>query len=276
MLEFKIAILDLYDDTPNEGMRCIKSIVEIFLRTKGIVENNYSSFNVRKGQELPAIEDFDAFISTGGPGSPLIEGLVWEKNYFGFMDQLIMYNRESKSKKPLFAICHSFQLLFQYFEFGIINKRASTSFGVMPIHKLDTAFHERVFLGLKEPFWAVDSRDYQAVMPDMEKIKSLGAKILCIEKHRPHVPLERAIMAIRFTPEIIGTQFHPEADAEGMHRYFKTEEKRNAVIENYGEAKYHSMIKYLEDPEKIKLTASVILPSFLEHAFQEKFTLFNI
>ena len=72
MFGFKIAILDLYNDTPNEGMRCIKNIVEIFLKSKGIAENNYSIFNVRKGQELPALENFDAFISSGGPGSPLI------------------------------------------------------------------------------------------------------------------------------------------------------------------------------------------------------------
>lgn len=275
MLEFKIAILDLYDDVPNEGMRCIKSLAEQFLLSKGIVENNYSIFNVRKGQKLPEIEEFDAYISTGGPGSPLIEGLEWENNYFGFINALINYNKDNEIKKPLFAICHSFQLLFQYFEFGVINKRKSTSFGVMPIHKLEPALHENVFFGLEEPFWAVDSRDYQAIMPDKKKMKAVGAKILCIEKHRPHIPLERAIMAIRFTPEIIGTQFHPEADAEGMHRYFKTEEKRNAVIANYGEAKYHSMIEHLEDPDKIMFTESVILPNFLEHAFQEKFALIN-
>ncbi|MCP9769800.1 GMP synthase [Lacihabitans sp. LS3-19] len=275
MLEFRIAILDLYDDVPNEGMRCIKSIVQQFLISKGIIESNYSIFNIRKGQELPVLEKFDAYISTGGPGSPLIEGHDWEKNYFGFINELINYNKKNEIKKPLFAICHSFQLLFQYFEFGVINKRKSTSFGVMPIHKLEPAMHESVFFGLDEPFWAVDSRDYQAIMPDKKKIKASGAKILCIEKYRPHIPLERAIMAIRFTPEIIGTQFHPEADAEGMHRYFKTEEKRNAVIASYGELKYRNMIKHLEDPDKIMLTESVVLPNFLEHAFQGKFALIN-
>jgi hypothetical protein len=141
----------------------------------------------------------------------------------------------------------------------------------MPIHKLEPALHENVFYGLEELFWAVDSRDFQAIMPNKKRFKEIGAKILCIEKNRPHVPLERAIMAIRFTPEIIGTQFHPEADAEGMHRYFRTEEKKQAVITNFGEKKYHSMIEHLEDPDKIMLTESVILPNFLEHAFQQKY-----
>jgi GMP synthase-like glutamine amidotransferase len=271
MSDFKIAILDMYDDAPNEGMRCIKTLVVDFLKSKGMAESYFSVFNVRKGQQLPLIEDFDAFISTGGPGSPLLENTTWEKNYFELIDSLLNFNKNANIKKPLFAICHSFQLLFQYFDFGIITKRKSTSFGVMPIHKLEPASHENIFFGLEEPFWAVDSRDYQAIMPNKKKIKEVGANILCLEKKRPHIPLERAIMAIRFTPEIVGTQFHPEADAEGMHRYFQTEEKKQAVITNFGEKKYYSMIEHLEDPDKIMLTESVILPNFLEHAFQQKF-----
>ena len=63
----------------------------------------------------------------------------------------------------------------------------------------------------------------------------MGAKILCIEKSRPHVPYERAVMGIRFNEYMIGTQFHPEADAPGMSMYLQTEEKRKTVIESHGE-----------------------------------------
>jgi GMP synthase-like glutamine amidotransferase len=49
----------------------------------------------------------------------------------------------------------------------------------------------------------------------------LGVTILRLEKERPHVNLERAIMAIRFSKEVFGTQFHPEADGEGMLRYLQ-------------------------------------------------------
>ena len=270
MLEFRIGILDMYDGVPNEGMRCIKELVSQFLQNKDL-EVNYEIFDVRNNVKLPSIYEFDAFISTGGPGSPILEDCEWERNYFELLNDLIQHNKISPEKKHLFAICHSFQLLYQYFDFGVVNKRKSTSFGVMPIHKLEPGNHEFIFQGLNEPFWAVDSRDYQAIMPNKKKIREAGAHILCIEKDRPHVPLERAVMAIRFTNEIIGTQFHPEADAIGMHRYFKTEEKQKAVIENYGEKKYHSMIEHLEDPDKIMLTESIIIPNFLENAFQQKF-----
>jgi hypothetical protein len=91
----------------------------------------------------------------------------------------------------------------------------------------------------------------------------MGASILSIEKARPHVPYERAIMAIRFNPNMIGTQFHPEADATGMLLHLHTEEKKKTVIENYGQEKWDSMVTHLNDPDKIMNTYSHILPNFL-------------
>jgi hypothetical protein len=89
-----------------------------------------------------------------------------------------------------------------------------------------------------------------------------------MEKERPHVPLERAIMAIRFTPEIVGTQFHPEADGEGMLRYFLTDAKRQQIVQEYGEDKYNDMVRLLQDPGTIELTESVVVPTFLQQAIE--------
>jgi GMP synthase-like glutamine amidotransferase len=125
---------------------------------------------------------------------------------------------------------------------------------------------EPVFEGLPDPFYAVDSRDFQVVQPHHNRLREMGGRILCIEKERPHVPLERAIMAIRFSEHMIGTQFHPEADAMGMSMYLRTEEKKRTVIENHGFEKWQSMIEHLEDPDKILWTYSHILPNFLEEA----------
>ena len=94
----------------------------------------------------------------------------------------------------------------------------------------------------------------------------MGATILAIEKERPHINLERAIMAVRFNEYMIGTQFHPEADAVGMSMHLQTEEKKTTVIENYGEAKWASMIEQLNDPDKIMFTYEHILPNFLQIA----------
>ncbi len=90
-----------------------------------------------------------------------------------------------------------------------------------------------------------------------------------MEKERPHVPYERAIMSMRFNDYMIGTQFHPEADSGGMSMLLQTEEKKKMVIENYGEDKWKSMIDGLNDPDKILSTYHHILPNFLNGAVQE-------
>ena len=100
------------------------------------------------------------------------------------------------------------------------------------MHQLENEHDEIVFNGLNEPFYAVDSRDYQVIEPDYQQLRKLGATILAIEKDRPHVPLERAIMAIRFNEYFIGTQFHPEADAIGMSMYLQRADKKEIIIKD--------------------------------------------
>jgi homoserine O-succinyltransferase/O-acetyltransferase len=264
MSRIKIAILDMYNGHANEGMRCIKMLVGEFLSQEGI-KGNYDIFDVRGQNQLPDLS-YDIYISSGGPGNPLPEGHAWEKPFYRLIDSIFEYNQENYDKKHLFLICHSFQMVSHHLGFGEVTKRRSTSFGVMPIHKEFEGESEIIFERLPEPFYAVDSRDYQLIQPNWNKIEEFGAKILCLEKIRPHVDLERAIMAIRFSEEVFGTQFHPEADSEGMLRYFKTEEKKKAVIENYGEEKYHEMMDRLDDPDKIMLTESIVIPTFLNIA----------
>ena len=264
--EMKVAILDLNNGYVNQGMRCIKEILARYSEENGIMLQ-FDVFDVRQHCEIPSLE-YDAYISTGGPGSPWDgEGELWEERYFSLITDLLFYNQiPGNTKKHVFFICHSFQLACRYFNIGKVVKRKSNSFGVFPVHKTMKGMKEPIFDGLNDPFFAVDSRDWQVISPDHEHIQEIGASILALEKIRPHVPLERCIMAVRFTPEMIGTQFHPEADAEGMAAYLSTDEKRQAVIENHGEDKYYSMIRQLNDPDKIMLTQRMILPSFLDKA----------
>lgn len=104
------------------------------------------------------------------------------------------------------------------------------------------------------------------IQPDIKDLTQRGIRLLCIEKDRPHVPYERAIMAVRFNEYMIGTQFHPEADAPGMSMYLQTDEKKKTVIDNHGFDKWQSMIEHLGDPDKIMWTYAHILPNFLFRA----------
>lgn len=65
---------------------------------------------------------------------------------------------------------------------------------------------------------------------------------------------------------MIGTQFHPEADATGMSMYLKRNDKKKMVIESHGVAKWASMIEQLGDPDKIEMTNSHVLPNFMKLA----------
>ena len=268
--KLKIAILDLYEGEPNEGMRCLRNI----LREYG-EDNNFQvqwdEFDVRLQNEVPDM-DYDFFISSGGPGSPLESRYTdWEKKYFGWLNEVERWNRnpDNLQKKFVFFICHSFQLSARYYNVGIVTKRRSTAFGIFPVHMLEDGYDEPVFAGLRDPFYAVDSRDFQVIQPNYSVIEKMGAKILCIEKERPHVPYERAMMGLRFNDYMIGTQFHPEADAPGMTMYLHREDKKKTIIQNYGEAKWKNMLEHLNDPDKILWTYSHVLPNFLNQAVEQ-------
>jgi homoserine O-succinyltransferase len=264
MSKFKIAILDMYNNAPNEGMRCIRQLLRRSEQANQ-VEFSIDTFNVRANNEVPGL-DYDIYISSGGPGSPLPSTEPWEPLYFGFIDALFAYNKEASHKKHLLLICHSFQLVSRHLGLGEVSKRKSTSFGVLPVHLTEAGHHDPVLGQLPEPFYAVDSRDYQLTDLRPERLADLGIEVLCLEKERPHIPLARAIMALRFSPEIIGTQFHPEADGEGMLRYMLTDERKNQVIAAYGEDKYHEMVHLLASPDTIEVTESIIVPTFLQRA----------
>lgn len=265
--KIRIAILDLYEGQANEGMRCIREILNQYGEINSL-DIEWDEFEVRIGQQLPDLS-YDLYISSGGPGSPTDSaGTEWENKFFQWIDTVKQYNADDNNtdKKHVFFICHSYQLACRYFKVANVSKRKSTAFGVFPVHMLHDGFNEPVFNGLKDPFYAVDSRDYQVTQPLHNRLRGMGGKVLCIEKERPHVPLERAVMGIRFNPYMIGTQFHPEADAIGMTMYLQREDKKKTVIENHGEEKWRSMIEHLNDPDKILLTYAHVLPNFLNIA----------
>jgi len=268
--EIKIAVLDLNEGIANEGMRGIKQIIEEF-QADCHIDASYHTFDVRVKAQVPDLS-FDVYISSGGPGSPLDSvDSVWEKKYFALMDAIRQHNtKHPEKKKHVFLICHSFQIYCRYYGYARVSKRKSTSFGVMPVHKTSEGHRDPILRSLNDPFWAVDSRDYQITNPNMEKITAEGGTVLCIEKFRPHVKLDRAIMSIRFDDAIVGTQFHPEADAVGMRRYLLRPDKKELVRKKHGDAKYRDMLEHLNDPDKIMFTYSTIIPRFLMIAVREQ------
>ena len=261
----RIAILDMYNGEPNQGMRCI---IEIINRFNQIV--SFQIFDIRGKNEFPNIEKFDIYISTGGPGNPLEGDGNWDLKYYNLIDQLTEWNTKNASKKHVLFICHSFQMACYHFGLAQITKRKSTSFGVMTIHKTEDGLSDSILEGLQNPFYAIDSRDYQVIQPKLSIFKKKGAQIIALEKIRDHRgDYERAIMGVRFTQQFIGLQFHPEADALSFIANLKNKEKREKIIAMKGRTKFRNMLEDLLDEEKIFKTNETIIPNFLRIAIND-------
>jgi len=254
----RVAILDMYQGYKNMGLQNILDILDL-----QILPIYKEVFDVRGECKVPSL-DFDIYISTGGPGSPLEGDGVWDKEYFELIDQIWEWNRKKSKKKYVFFICHSFQMICHHFNLGALTKRKSTSFGIFPMHKTEAGLADPVLAKLPDPFYAADTRDWQIIQPNLEVFEAFGAKILCLEKKREHVEYERAIMAVRLSNEFFGTQFHPEADVIAMADNYKNPEKYQKAVELYGEQKVNQTIQDLHDPYKISLTNRIMLPTFLK------------
>lgn len=258
----RLAILDMNNQVPNQGLRCIRDIVGEFDS-----QIDWKVYDVRGEAQVPDLS-YDIYICSGGPDSPLIQG-EWKQRFYKLIDEAWKINQsEEGDKKFFFFICYSFQMACEHFGLCDITTRKNTSFGVYPIHKTKAGRKDRMLEGLEDPYYAVDSRDWQLIQPRLKVFEEHGARILSLEKIRTHVEYERAIMAVRFSEEFVGTQFHPEADPDGMKNHFLKAENKEKVIRNFDEQKYNDMMEQLDDPDKIRLTHQTILPGFIEHALE--------
>lgn len=268
----KVAILDLYDNEPNQGMRCILDLVQSWDRKIRDIPVVYHVHETRYLAEVPGL-DYDIYISSGGPGSPFDgEGKLWEKRYFELIDQIWNHNRRQAGRpKHVFFICHSFQMMCRFFKLATVQQRDQRSFGIVPVRKTPAAGSDLVMKDLPEIFYAADFRQFEAVDPNITRFAELDAKILSKEKFRRNPLLELALMAIRVSDEMVGTQFHPEADPVSMLYHFRQPERKQQVLSEYGEERYYEMIEHLEDPANILLTRRNILPNFLKNAIERTY-----
>lgn len=255
----RAALLDMYNGEQNRGIPMLTSILERYSEVL-----SFDHFDVRAKCEIPDTS-YHIYLFSGGPGDPLESGGKWQEPYFNLIEQLWQHNRQNeRDKKHCFFICHSFQMACHHFGLGEVSQRYKMSFGTYPVYKTHEGKREPLFANLPDPFYIADFRRYQVVGPRMKRFKELGAEILCLEKLRPHVHYERAIMAVRFSPEMIGTQFHPEADPSGLLQYFMEEERKNSIEEEHGASRYDRMIRDLANPQKIQRTFETLIPVFIE------------
>ena len=268
--KIKITTIDLYDNERNEGMRCIREIITGAQNKFKDVQLTYNVYETRYKGDVPNL-DYDIYISSGGPGSPFNgKGTQWEKDYFNLIDAIYNYNKNNSDKKKyIFFICHSFQMMARFFEFGEVSKRDWKSLGVIPFTKTKEGKNDPILKELSNPFYAADIRQYQVTNPNKKNIEELGAKILSFEMVDDNAGNNPAITVVRINSEIAGTQFHPEADPESMLYHFNKPEEKKQIIGTYARQKYNRMIEILQEPNAIRLTRKTIIPNFLNRAIDE-------
>src|SRR5687768_1278409 len=255
----RLAILDMNNNHDNMGIASIKRIADRF----AIIE--YEVFDVRHKKEVPGL-DFDIYISSGGPGDPLEFEGGWEDAYYPLMDQLWKHNLESEEKKYVFFVCHSFQMICHHLGIGTITLREKESFGIVPVDKTEAGKEESLLMELSSPFYGADFRKYQVVSPNAKKIKELDASIVAVEKGEFLNEDSRALMAVRFSNEWFGTQFHPEAHPDGMIHYLRCQEKKDMILRQWGLNTYEEMMHNAIHPERLANTRDHILPGFIRDA----------
>lgn len=266
----RVAVVDLYDNQPNEGMRAIGELLAAADGAHSGVPLTVDRFETRYRGEIPDLS-YDLVLSSGGPGSPFAgEGHAWEKAWFDWVDSVWNHNERGVGpKRHVLFICHSFQMMVRHFGVASVIPRKSESFGVFPVYPTDEGRTDPLLRDLPDPFYAADFRKWQVVQPNVARLEELGASVLALEKKRPWIPLERAIMGIRVTPEIVGLQFHPEADPPGMTRHFTSDERRESVIAKVGREKYDRIMHRLESPGFLRRTYETVIPTFLAAAVAE-------
>ena len=250
----RIAVLDMYAGAPNLGMRCIDNLIHEWGSKKGY-EIVLANFNTRGQCEIPD-DSYDIYICSGGPGSPL-DSITeqWDQAYTQWLDRMYAIH------KPVFLICHSFQIACRHFDLGKVCLRRTRQIGVLPVHSL---IEDDLFNGLEETFYAMESRSYQIIEPNDEKINLMNAQIMALEKMRPTVPLERAIMAIKFSKNMYGVQFHPEADLKELIVYFNEASTKQTIIDEFGIEKWERIINHLDETSPIHYTYTHLIPNFLD------------
>ena len=271
--KLKICYIDMNNGVANQAVRCFRRLVDSMM-AKAEAKNpgltlDYIQVQPRNLNETPD-RTADLFISSGGPGSPH-DGYEdpWCTRYRSFLDWIVERNRADGPKAPqVLAICHSFELATLHFQLAEVAKRPTgNKFGVMPSYTTEDGARSELFAPFGERMFVWENRSWEAIRPNERRLAELGSRILARESRIGRIDKGEAILAFDFAPGIVGTQFHPEADRQGLLAWVYSAEHAAEFKQVYGEALYHRMIKTLDDPSRVARTYALFVPTWLHGKF---------
>jgi GMP synthase-like glutamine amidotransferase len=273
MPNLKICYVDMCNGVANQAGRCFRRLVD-GLKARAVAANpglefSFTHVQPRNLGELPK-RDADLVLSSGGPGSPF-DGYEdpWCTGYRDFLDFVVEKNTKDAAHAPkVLAVCHSFELATIHFKVAqMVLRPAGRKFGVMPAYPTPDGLKSLLFAPFGDRLFVWEHRHWEAIDLDQKRLDELGGKLLARESRPERTDKGTALLAFDFAPGIVGTQFHPEADRQGLMVWVYSEEQATEFKKVYGEALYQRMIKTLDDPTRVARTFALFVPGWLTDRF---------
>lgn len=269
----RLCIVDMNNGHVNQAMRCLRGIVaQFFERVRR--ENPHLVCEIGevspRNTNDPVPDDYDLYLSSGGPGSPFDgDGTAWETDYGRFVDGVVESSiNGGANQRAVFAICYSFEMVVRHLNVAAIVPRVDRKFGVMPIYTTTEGQEHPLLSPFGDRLFAFEHRNWEAVDLDERKLRDLGGKMLARES-RDGVSKGRAILGLDVAPGVEAVQFHPEADRPGVMNWVARPEQAAAFKATYGEVTYQAMLRTLDDPRRLARTYALVIPGWLTRKFNE-------
>jgi GMP synthase-like glutamine amidotransferase len=257
----------------NQAMRCLRGIVAQFFervrRENPHLPCELGEVSPRNTND-PIPDDYDLYLSSGGPGSPFDgDGAPWTFDYGRFVDGVIDASTAGAGRqRACFAICYSFEMVVRHLNLAAIVPRVDRKFGVMPIYTTTEGQEHPLLSPFGDRLFAFEHRNWEAIDLDERKLRDLGGKLLARES-RDGVSKGRAILGLDVAPGVEAVQFHPEADRPGVMNWVARPEQAAAFKATYGEVTYQAMLRTLDDPRRLARTYALVIPGWLTRKFNE-------
>lgn len=271
--KLKICYIDMCNGVANQAIRCFRRLVDGMMvraaaKNPGL-ELDYVHVQPRNLNEIPD-RSADLFLSSGGPGSPY-DGWddPWCTNYRAFLDWIVERNIAEGERAPqVLAVCHSFELATIHFGVAQLTMRpGGRKFGVMPCYVTESGMQSSIFKPFADRLFVFENRSWEAVHPDEKRMQQLGTVVLARESRNNRKDKGDGLLGLSFAPGILGTQFHPEADRQGLRAWVYSEEQAAEFKKIYGDALYQRMLKTLDDPSRVARTFAIFVPTWLHERF---------
>lgn len=227
-----IALIDLNARHTNHGVPSIVSMIEA-------AGCQVTCFEPRVEGSLPGT-GFDAYILSGGPGSPL-EDAPWRHEVLQAITQWT---------SPVVGVCMGFQMLAQVYGWTV-QLLARPRFGIHSLQLTQAGRSDPLIAPLSSAA-AFEQRRFGVFAP-----QHLEGTILATSEAGD-------VTAARFAPGVFGVVFHPEAHPELVARLFTEDSPvREKLLERHGPETLRRMVDLIPQLEGPFRT---ILPGFLRQA----------